>query len=202
MHNVPQVKDVWETFWSKFWNENRFVLYAQRHWLNKFFPDYNPAAPDQLEDSDRPFDWDHIFPQKNFYNKRGLLSLWRDWPYTIGNVRAWPMELNRSDQDDSPAIKMNDVRNENGELIPSDSHWVKKFYLNRGENIRKASFVSEENWKYWQQFPEKNDLQEASDNGNALLKAITDRLCALYRHWYESLDVGSSFGSNDSIKPK
>jgi len=97
----------WREFLKNLWNERRLVLFAQRFWLDKFFPGYNPAAPDQIEDSDRPYDWDHIFPQSYIDRAQNILSLWKDdWPHTIGNLRAWPMELNRGDGNIPPADKL------------------------------------------------------------------------------------------------
>lgn len=185
---------VWAAFWGKLWKERRLVLYAQRYWLDNFFPGYNPAAPDQLEDSDRPFDWDHIFPQHYWYNiKRPIFKLWRhDWPHTIGNLRAWPMELNRGDGKIPPAEKLADTAAET-----FDTRW--KALLPRGDVMREASFIDEVNWKNWQTCSQEspdiiNELTEKSNLGVALLIAISNRLCAIYQYWYETLYIGDVLG--------
>jgi len=190
--DLRHVDMVWTALWDKLWKERRLVLYAQRHWLDTFFPDYNPSAPDQLEDSDRPFDWDHIIPQSYFYNiKRPIFKMWRrDWPQTIGNLRAWPMELNRGDGKISPAEKLGEP-----EVMKLDARW--KAHLPSEFKIREASFVDEKgNWGEWKKCNGDiiNELADKSVLGTALLSAITGRLCALYRHWYETLEVGSTFG--------
>lgn len=194
-HDSRYVDMVWAAFWDKLWKERRLVLYAQRYWLDRFFPGYNPAAPDQLEDSDRPFDWDHIFPQSYVYNikKHKILDMWRhDWPHTIGNLRAWPMELNRGDGDKLPARKLTEEM-----AREFSAEW--KDHLQCGHDIREASFVDDNNWNYWQECcAEDEDIKEAltkkSALGSALLSAMTGRLCSLYRYWYENLDVGSVLG--------
>jgi hypothetical protein len=184
---------VWKTLWESLWKERRLVLYAQRCWLDAFFPGYNPAAPDQQEDSDRPFDWDHIFPQGYIYNtKKPLLKMWRrDWPYTIGNLRAWPMELNRCDGKTPPADKLADSCADN-----FDTRW--KSIMPTGAAVREASFIDAD-WKHWSQcsgndWGIKEALTEKSDFGVALLQGITGRLCAIYRHWYENLEINNTFG--------
>ena len=182
----------WSAFWGKLWDERRLVLYTQRHWIDTFFPGYNPAAPDQIEDSDRPFDWDHIFPQSYIYNmKRPILNLWRDrWPRTIGNLRAWPMELNRSDGKMTPTEKLS-----NGIAESFGKQWNK--ILPDSATVREASFIDEDGWKDWQkcdgdEWDIKQALTHDSELGKTLLKAITERLCAIYTNWYESLDVGNT----------
>lgn len=182
----------WSALWDKLWKERRLVLYAQRYWLDIFFPGYNPADPDQLEDSDRPFDWDHIIPQSYFYNiKRRIFNMWRyEWPQTIGNLRAWPMELNRGDGKIPPSDKLAAA-----EMKLLDVRW--KTLLPDGDIIREASFISVKNWKNWKKCCGEdadiiNELTDKSVVGMALLSAITARLCALYRYWFESLDVGST----------
>ena len=182
----------WSSFIERLWGERRLVLYAQRHWLDRFFPGYNPAAPDQLEDSDRPYDWDHIFPQSYIDRAQNLLKMWRDdWPYTIGNLRAWPMELNRSDGKTPPPAKLS---NGNSPEI------LKEWAISDDNDLRNASFISTD-WKYWEKCNNKNvrkQLTKYSDFGENLLRAITERLYLLYKHWYESLDVASTFGMKDA----
>ena len=79
------------------------LLYAQRHSLHLWFADIDYSL---LEDSNLPYDWDHIFPQKWIHNKRGIKSELRQWYNTIGNFRAWPYSLNRADQADGPKEKL------------------------------------------------------------------------------------------------
>ena len=70
------------------------VLYAQRKTLSLWFVDDEYL----LEDNSRPFDFDHICP--NSYN-RGISNTLKKYNYinSIGNMRAWPFELNRHDKD-------------------------------------------------------------------------------------------------------
>lgn len=71
------------------------LLYSQRQALHLWFTNIDYSL---LEDSNLPYDWDHIFPQKWVHNQRGIKNELRQWYNTIGNFRAWPYSLNRSDQ--------------------------------------------------------------------------------------------------------
>lgn len=102
------------------------------------------------------------------------------------------MELNRGDGKIPPADKLTDTAVEK-----LDARW--KILLPRGDEMREASFINKMNWKDWQvccgnAWDITNALMIKSTFGTTLLLAFTDRLCALCRHWYDKLDVGSTFG--------
>ena len=105
--------DIWSRFetvcgassfvFRRVFNNRDFVLYAQRQALFEWFEDrlYH------LDDSNVPFDWDHIFPNRYVKGKRKIPRKLRDIYNTNGNFRAWPYPLNRGDQDVLPSIKLN-----------------------------------------------------------------------------------------------
>jgi hypothetical protein len=64
------------------------VLYAQRQWLVEWFPEYDPVRADQLEDTDRPWDMDHIHPGNYVNGKWYIPQIIKDWHSCIGNLRA------------------------------------------------------------------------------------------------------------------
>jgi len=55
---------VWREFINRLWDLRPLVLYAQRRWLHRWFPHFDPTAVHRIEDTDRPWDFDHIHPQK------------------------------------------------------------------------------------------------------------------------------------------
>lgn len=79
------------------------VLYAQRDFLYHIFKN----KQFHLDDTNIPFDWDHIYPKSLIDNKKHLPQLIKDFYESIGNFRAWPYELNRMDSDALPFIKFN-----------------------------------------------------------------------------------------------
>jgi len=180
----------WTQLAKALWSKRELVLYAQREFLMYCFPHYDPSSLDQLEDTDRPWDMDHIHPQKYIYGRWNIPRIIKDWHGSIGNLRAWPMEVNRADGEDPPCKKL---------LEPGDTGG--RYGLTTGEQLRNASFVGSE-WSQWQaSTPDKdgfpaNYLARPEDYPScrgALITAITSRWVALYREWYETLLIGDLF---------
>jgi hypothetical protein len=72
------------------------LLYAQRHYINTHFSNYDPARSDLWEDYNRPWDFDHIIPQDWVNNKRGEYREFdKIWLNSIGNMAAISFEINR-----------------------------------------------------------------------------------------------------------
>jgi hypothetical protein len=182
----------WQSFLNNLWVNRSILLYAQRDWLNRWFPDFDPSQPENLEDKNRPWDYDHIHPQKYLRNddgnsRRNIPAVIREWHDSIGNLRAWPLEANRADGSDTPGNKLSDTSDEE-----------KRYGITDVKSERSASFVGTDDWPLWQMsapqeksFP-PNYLAH-SDNFScrkALVEAITTRFVALYREWYKTLCLG------------
>jgi hypothetical protein len=197
-----QFRDAWMNFLSRIWSENQLIDYAQRDRLIRWFPSFDPTLPDQMEDINRPWDYDHIHAYNFVKGKKDLPSVVKDWHNCIGNLRAWPMELNRADQDIAPRVKLSWPDTSN---VPSsqDSHLSsipEARYLMQSEvDIRQASFVSEGEWPLWENtVPIAKLRRYLAQPRNAaehrhradLVAAITSRFCRIYREWYTSLHVG------------
>jgi hypothetical protein len=69
------------------------------------------------------------------------------------------------------------------------------------EALRKASFITPDQWNYWLDSTpkgkgaERRNYLALSDGpcGPALIRAITSRWVALYKEWYEELRIGTLF---------
>lgn len=81
---------------SGLWWDKSMLLYAQREFLNVYFPLYNPM---RWKEDNRPWDYDHILPQSWVSGKKGVAQTFKDWAYTIGNLAAIPFQVNRSKND-------------------------------------------------------------------------------------------------------
>jgi len=92
-----------EAFIKKMFYNRDLILYGQRAFLSEYFKDIQF----QLDDTNMPFDWDHISPHKLIHNRKGIPFVIKQWYNSNGNFRAWPYALNRMDQDESPAKKLN-----------------------------------------------------------------------------------------------
>jgi hypothetical protein len=113
--------------YKMFYNKD-LILYAQRAALSEWFSELEEF---NLEDTNRPFDYDHICPNAYTHNKKNIHRALRDWYSSNGNFRAWPYSLNRGDQDDSPAKKLK----ETSDLLNS---FCKKDWLELEEDVRKT----------------------------------------------------------------
>ncbi len=200
-HKVPEEirKTAWHQLVRRLWDMRYLVLYAQRPIITNWFKDYDPTSLDQLEDTDRPWDFDHIHP-KSYGGVNNVPRLIKEWHASIGNLRAWPLEVNRYHQNVAPGIKL--AQPDPGEAGPP-------YYLTDGRELRRASFVAESGWPHWQastpdgQAPGHHNYLIYPDKDNyrpcrpALIRAITSRWVALYRNWYDTLLVGSLFDSQE-----
>ena len=80
--------------------ESSYVLkLAERHYFNKQYNDYDPSRKDLWEDLNRPWDHDHIVPQKWVGEYQEWSPFCLLWINSIGNIADIPFELNRKKLD-------------------------------------------------------------------------------------------------------
>ncbi len=120
------------------------------------------------------------------------------WHGMIGNLRAWPMEANRSDSEDSPRDKMAKV----GEL-------EKLYKMGNGADIRSASLIDLDNWNnWWLASPDTKskgrryltkDSQKAVGYRQAwaFVQASSERTLNIYEEWYDGLEIIKLFGAGN-----
>ena len=187
---VERRRLAWRLFLDRLWTMRKMVDYAQRDYLIRWFPDFDPTQPGQMEDINRPWDYDHIHAANLIAGKWNIPGVIRKWHHSIGNLRSWPLELNRADQDCPPIDKL-------GDQIDIDTI-INSYGLTNTAELRCASFIDEnDDWPYWQHSVPQNvsgnylaDTQYAAFRIN-LIKAICSRFGRLYRTWYEELAIGS-----------
>ena len=137
------------------------VLFAQRKYINERFPDFNQM--ETIEDTNVPWDWDHIYPESWVYNMKYVNTKIRDWNYSIGNLRALSLDENRS---------------ENNKLSPHERL--------QEEELRKQSFVKENDWEFWEKIKER-----IYDDEKVIFhsRAIINRMVNIYKEWYNTFNV-------------
>lgn len=188
------VREACAHFVNTLWGSRSILLYAQREWLMKWFPGFDPSLPEYMEDKNRPWDYDHIHAQNflqspNGNTLRGIPRLVRDWHGSIGNLRAWPLEANRSDGAIEPATKFMDI---------GDEEW--RYGVLDAKIKRAASFINENDFSStWgacvdagqpRQYLKDMSGESAHAARRSLMQGIIRRVIALYGEWYVSLKVG------------
>lgn len=90
----------WWPLWETVSYNREMLLYAQREYMCKKFPNYDPARQDLWEDKNRPWDFDHIIPQDWIHKYRNKRQEYTDyceaWKDNNGNMAAIPFWVNRA----------------------------------------------------------------------------------------------------------
>jgi hypothetical protein len=180
--------DAWANFLGKLIGLRELLLYAQRGALFHWFREFDPTSAEQLEDTDQPWDFDHILPNA-YRSAHHVPQVIREWQSSIGNLRAWPAELNRSDRAIRPAEKLC------GTTSDEYSREVTVYNLYSPKSRLDASAVTDEELQLWSEAcPEgvrANYLADPENNDKRfkVLQVITGRWVRLYQNWFEELRI-------------
>jgi len=136
------------------------ILLAQREHINSTFTDYNQM--NEIEDTNVPWDWDHIYPQNWVYWQK-VDQIFKDWNNTNGNYRAISLEQNRRRGDKQSPKDISD------------------------EKERENSFIQPNDWHYWEQIDERINDKEKTVN---YIRAITTRMINIYEKFWYDLKIG------------
>ncbi len=164
-------KKIWDRWGEFLWfrDKKELLVYAQRDFLHRRFPEYDPARKDFWKGHNRPWDYDHILANTYVHGKQGdYKSACAEWVNTIGNFRAWPMEDNRSDQEETAQKK-----------VPETDATSKT-------NSRRDSFLENDNLAA---FSQGHETRKKPELAAAFIAACRDRMLRIYRTWYESVGV-------------
>lgn len=158
---LEQAVEYWVRLWRYlFWNRQLLVI-AQRGYFNREFEEY--MAFDGIEDTNKPWDWDHIYPKSWVYRKRGVALLVRDLINSNGNYRA---------------LSFNENRSQSNNQSPS----------RRFENNKKAqvdSFILTNDLPFWLNLTNQDTrLKNNHPKVEAFVKAALTRIDNIYRECY------------------
>jgi hypothetical protein len=170
------------------------LIYAQRGLIRDYFPDYDPSLPDQMEDINCPWDYDHVLAQNYVAGRHNIPQIIKDWHGTMGNFRAWPFDINRSDGDATPQDKFRDINDMERE----------RYGLCSPEQKRQLSFIADNlDWTLWQKSTPSgcSDGKYLSSEENvvfrqSLIRAVTTRFVAIYREWYDNVGIADLLPEN------
>ena len=147
---------------SIYWNKS-LLIFAQRNYIVEKFKDYNQF--ENIEDTNRPWDWDHIYPASWINNKEKIAQIVKNWKECIGNYRA---------------LSFDDNRSESNNVSPKERF--------SKDNNRADSFINDDDFSYWNQidvnyYRLKGD-NLSNDKIRNYLSAIIFRMCNIYEEWY------------------
>jgi len=116
----------WKNFLWKFLGsrDKSLILLAQRDYINLTFSDFNQL--DDLEDTNTPWDWDHIYPNSWVYGQWYIDPRTRAWENRIGNFRAMSLTDNRSENNNLSPAERFDAPNVNFFICENDLKYWKK----------------------------------------------------------------------------
>ncbi|MFH6970889.1 DUF262 domain-containing protein [Flavobacterium petrolei] len=161
---LDEAVNYWLKFSYKIYWDKTFLILAQKEYFNQEFEEFMEF--DGIEDTNRPWDWDHIYPSSWVYSKKGISSLARQVINTNGNFRALSFNENRSQSNhESPKVR-----------FENNSH------------AQQGSFVKENDLKYWLQLSNtESRLKESNDSKekvNAFVYACFHRMNNIYEEVY------------------
>jgi Protein of unknown function DUF262 len=172
---VQQRRKTWEGFLN-FRKNRELLLYAQRPFVAQRFAEYDPARRDLWEEHNRPWDFDHILASYYFYNRKDgsvFRGICGEWGNTIGNLRAWPFEDNRSDQAITASGKI------------------------EGDAVRLTSSFMTANEE--RGFSGGDQARQEEAHARLFVETCRERLLRIYREWYESVHVPELIAENEGV---
>jgi len=180
-------KNDYGDFINKIFFNKELILYAQRTQLSEWFSAIEGYL---IEDTNRPFDWDHICPHSYIYNKRNVHRALRDWYGSNGNFRAWPYAWNRGDGNLAPKEKLDPEKKEEidwwrGELKRPgfEKEKLQKYLL-------EASACDDEWLKVKGEISEK--IKE-TPHAKKVIRCILNRNIKICTEWYKQLHIETLF---------
>lgn len=159
--DLQTANDYFWKFIGRIQHNKQLILFAQRDYINSTFADYNQM--DDVDDTNVPWDWDHIYPDSWVYNMKYCEQIIREWNGTNGNFRAISLEQNRSESNSiSPKIRLENSEN------------------------RECSFIFENDLEHWQKIDDR-----IWDKGKAIIhfRAITTRMINIYEKFWNDLKI-------------
>lgn len=158
-------RNEFKIFFDTLNGKRSMLFYAQREYFNDKFKELQWET--LLEDTNRPYDWDHIYPDNWWiYNIPNYSPVTQEWRKSVGNFRALSFGVNRSE----------------GDKFSPKERLIEK-------ERRRDSFITDNNWNYWQKIDGKINESQVE----ILAKAIVNRVADIYETWHFTLNVEQLF---------
>ena len=143
------------------WNKS-LLLYVQKRYLITKFKEFNQF--ENIEDTNRPWDWDHIYPNSWVYNNKNINQLVKSWVNSIGNLRALSYDDNRSQSNNEcPKIRF------------------------EKDDKKIESFIQDNDFIFWNQIDDSyRRIREDEKQVAVFLNAVIHRMVNIYEYWYNN----------------
>ncbi|WP_289023031.1 DUF262 domain-containing protein [uncultured Salegentibacter sp.] len=168
---VAKATDYWIDLLNRLlWNKHLLVI-CQREYFKAEFKEYMEF--EGIEDTNRPWDWDHIYPNSWVKSRHNISQRVKALVNTNGNYRALSFNTNRSESNhQSPYTRFHGNDPE------------KKKY-------RKASFIKENDLLHWLELTDsdKRLKDENSEKVKEFIKAVLTRISNIYKECYEVIHI-------------
>lgn len=162
---MDEATHCWIIFSNNIYWDKTFLILAQKEYFNKEFKDYMEF--DGIEDTNRPWDWDHIYPNSWVYKKVGISPLAKHVLNSNGNFRALSFNENRS----------------------QSNHQSPKFRFEDKIEAQQDSFIKKNDLKHWLELSNaENRLKESSKSKgkiDALVYASFERMNNIYEEVFK-----------------
>lgn len=143
-----------------FWNK-QFLIVAQRDYFNDQFGEF--MAFEGIEDTNKPWDWDHIYPNSWVYRKTKISNLVKWLINANGNFRA---------------LSFNENRSQNNNQSP-------EMRFNNNPNAQEHSFIGDNDLPFWMELTNSNTrLQEGNTKVDDFVNAVLLRINNIYKDSY------------------
>ena len=181
--------------WALVHNERLLAMWAQRAFLTRCFPDFDPT---RFARDDLPYDVDHILAAAHLARQGHKTSVpdhfytWRDrLQSSAGNLRYWPKGANRADGDDDMLVKQL-LGAAADELPPNSQLRAQPLGLRTCGEVRAASFIPEEDVALWTRAtqPSKFDWSDPA-RLDAFREATMRRRVAMYNEMFDVIDFAA-----------
>jgi hypothetical protein len=163
LHQIEEVK-LFRDFVLRASFQRELIILAQRVYIQKEFKEYNDFY--DIEDTNKPWDWDHIFPRSWAHGPHYIEIQVKQWINSTGNFRAMTLSDNRSENNrESPKDRLND------------------------KAVREEFFIDEEDFlNFWSSMNRVpiHIKNVDDDNFRIYLSAILSRALKIYKNWYDN----------------
>lgn len=151
----------WKNLSETIYRNRNLLVLVQRDYFNREFLEFMEF--EGIQDTNKPWDWDHIYPNSWVHSKKGISPIVRWLMDTNGNIRA---------------LSFNENRSQSNHKSPEDR-------FKNESKVQADSFIKKTDLEYWEQLT--NDDRRLQEDGKVELfvKAVFSRMINIYKEVHD-----------------